>query len=102
MYRPGTPWQVWQSMTRPMMRMCFSVVLGVVVSLSYYQPAIWLSVNFSPLWQILRGVVNVIESLLITDYFPEKLFARLNGFIPRFVDGGLRKQNRLMERFARG
>ena len=33
--------------------------------------------------------------------FQEKLFARLNGFLPRLVDGGLRKQNRAMEAFAR-
>jgi len=33
--------------------------------------------------------------------FPEKLFARLNGFLPRLVDGGLRKQNQIMEPFAR-
>ncbi len=33
--------------------------------------------------------------------FPEKFFARLNSFLPRLVDGGLRKQNRVMERFAR-
>jgi short-subunit dehydrogenase len=34
--------------------------------------------------------------------FPEKLFARLNGVVPRLLDGGLRKQNRLMAPFARG
>lgn len=33
--------------------------------------------------------------------YPEKLFARLNGFLPRLVDGGLRKQNQVMEPFAR-
>ncbi len=34
--------------------------------------------------------------------FPESLFARLNGVLPWLVDGGLRKQNRQMEVFARG
>ena len=33
--------------------------------------------------------------------FPEKFFARLNSFLPRLVDGGLRKQNQLMAPFAR-
>lgn len=33
--------------------------------------------------------------------FPEKFFARLNGLLPRLVDGGLRRQNRLMAPFAR-
>lgn len=34
--------------------------------------------------------------------FPEKLFARLNGFVPRLIDGGLRRQNRVMRPFAHG
>jgi short-subunit dehydrogenase len=34
--------------------------------------------------------------------FPEKLFARLNGLLPRLVDGGLRKQSQVMAPFARG
>lgn len=34
--------------------------------------------------------------------FPESLFARLNGLLPRLMDGGLRKHNRTMEPFARG
>lgn len=33
--------------------------------------------------------------------FPEKLFARINALLPRLVDMALRKQNRLMEPFAR-
>lgn len=33
--------------------------------------------------------------------FPEKYFVRLNSFIPRFLDAGLRKQSQLMGRFAR-
>jgi short-subunit dehydrogenase len=33
--------------------------------------------------------------------FPEKFFARLNSFVPRVVDGGLRKQNAVMAPFAR-
>ena len=34
--------------------------------------------------------------------FPERLFARINNSLPRLIDNGLRKQNRIMERFARG
>ena len=34
--------------------------------------------------------------------FPESLFARLNSVLPWLVDGGLRKQGRQMEVFARG
>jgi len=33
--------------------------------------------------------------------WPEKLFARLNALLPALVDGALRKQNRVMEPFAR-
>ncbi|MCB1773099.1 MAG: SDR family oxidoreductase [Gammaproteobacteria bacterium] len=48
-------------------------------------------------------VVEAIESGAKDVYlgFPEKFFARLNGFLPRLVDGGLRKQNALMAPFAR-
>lgn len=56
----------------------------------------------SPSW-VADRVVAAIESDAKDVYlgFPEKLFARLNGFLPRLVDGGLRKQNRAMETFAR-
>lgn len=33
--------------------------------------------------------------------FPESLFARLNGLLPRLVDSGLRKQSAVMAQFAR-
>ncbi len=33
--------------------------------------------------------------------WPEKLFVRVNAFLPRLVDGALRKQNKLMGTFAR-
>ena len=56
----------------------------------------------APDW-VAEKIVAAIETGAKDLYlgFPEKLFARLNGFIPRFIDGGLRRQNRLMERFAR-
>jgi short-subunit dehydrogenase len=56
-----------------------------------------------PAWVAAR-IVSAIEADAKDVYlgFPEKLFARLNGFLPRLVDGGLRKQNRVMEPFARG
>lgn len=55
-----------------------------------------------PAWVAAR-IVSAIEADSKDVYlgFPEKLFARLNGFLPRLVDGGLRKQNQVMEPFAR-
>ena len=48
-------------------------------------------------------IVEAIENEAKDVYlgFPEKFFARLNGFLPRLVDGGLRKQNAQMAPFAR-
>lgn len=56
-----------------------------------------------PAWVATR-IVAAIEADAKDVYlgFPEKFFARLNGFLPRLVDGGLRKQNQVMARFARG
>jgi short-subunit dehydrogenase len=53
--------------------------------------------------QVAGAIVAAIEKDAKDVYlgFPERLFARLNGFLPRLVDGGLRKQNRVMEPFAR-
>lgn len=55
-----------------------------------------------PQW-VAQRIVEAIEDDAKDVYlgFPEKLFARLNGFLPRLVDGGLRKQNRVMAPFAR-
>jgi short-subunit dehydrogenase len=55
-----------------------------------------------PEW-VAERIVQAIESDAKDVYlgFPEKLFARLNGFLPRLIDGGLRKQNALMAPFAR-
>ena len=55
-----------------------------------------------PAW-VAAGIVAAIEEDAKDVYlgFPEKFFARLNSFLPRLVDGGLRKQNRVMEPFAR-
>ena len=51
----------------------------------------------------LSRIVAAIEADARDVYlgFPEKLFARLNGLLPRLIDGGLRRQNRLSARFAR-
>jgi short-subunit dehydrogenase len=55
-----------------------------------------------PAW-VAERIVQAIERDAKDVYlgFPEKLFARLNGFLPRLIDGGLRKQNALMAPFAR-
>lgn len=55
-----------------------------------------------PAWVAAR-IVASIEADAKDVYlgFPEKIFARLNSFLPRLVDGGLRKQNQIMEPFAR-
>jgi len=53
--------------------------------------------------QVAARILAAIESDAKDVYlgFPEKFFARLNSFLPRLVDGGLRKQNQVMEPFAR-
>lgn len=53
--------------------------------------------------QVAARIVAAIESDAKDVYlgFAEKFFARLNSFLPRLVDGGLRKQNQVMEPFAR-
>jgi short-subunit dehydrogenase len=55
-----------------------------------------------PVW-VAQRIVEAIEYDRKDVYlgFPEKFFARLNSFLPRLVDGGLRKQNALMAPFAR-
>lgn len=55
-----------------------------------------------PAW-VARKTVEAIEKDAKDVYlgFPEKFFARLNSFLPRLVDGGLRKQNAVMAPFAR-
>jgi len=52
---------------------------------------------------VARRIVEAIEHDAKDVYigFPEKFFARLNSFLPRLVDGSLRKQNQLMAPFAR-
>ncbi|MCB1801203.1 MAG: SDR family oxidoreductase [Gammaproteobacteria bacterium] len=56
-----------------------------------------------PQWVAAR-IIKAIEKDAKDVYlgFPEKFFARLNSLLPRLVDGGLRKQNRVMGPFARG
>lgn len=56
-----------------------------------------------PAW-VAQRIVEAIERDAKDVYlgFPEKFFARLNSFLPRLVDNGLRKQNQIMAPFARG
>jgi short-subunit dehydrogenase len=56
-----------------------------------------------PAW-VAERIVAAIEDDAKDLYlgFPERLFARLNAFLPRLVDGGLRKQVGEMAPFARG
>lgn len=55
-----------------------------------------------PSW-VAQRTIQAIEKDAKDVYlgFPEKFFARLNSFLPRIVDGGLRKQNAVMAPFAR-
>ncbi len=55
-----------------------------------------------PAW-VAEKIVRAIESDAKEVHlgFPEKLFARINAFLPRLVDAALHKQNRVMEAFAR-
>ena len=56
-----------------------------------------------PEW-VAQHIIAAIEQDAKDVYlgFPEKLFARLNGLLPRLIDGGLRRQTRVMAPFARG
>lgn len=51
---------------------------------------------------VARRVVRAIEARRKDVYlgFPESLFVRINALLPRLVDGALRKQARVMRRFA--
>jgi len=51
---------------------------------------------------VARQVVRAVESDRKDVYlgFPESLFVRVNALLPRLVDGALRKQNRVMQRFT--
>ena len=49
--------------------------------------------------QILRAIISEREELYLG--WPEKLFVRLNGLLPRLVDLALRKQLPVVKRFAR-
>ncbi len=54
-----------------------------------------------PAWvaaRIIRAIERDVKEVHLG--FPERLFARLNGILPRLVDQGLRKQTRVMARFA--
>lgn len=51
---------------------------------------------------VARQVVRAVEADQKDVYlgFPESLFVRVNALLPRLVDGALRKQNRVMQRFV--
>jgi len=54
-------------------------------------------------WTVARAVVRALEKDREEVYFgwPEALFVRINGLLPRLVDRALRAQARTMARFAR-
>jgi len=54
--------------------------------------------------QVARAIVRAIEQERAEVYlgWPEKLFVRLNAILPRLVDGALRKQHKIMRKFAHG
>ncbi len=62
--------------------------------------AVGMKVDDAP-W-VATQIVGAIEKNAKDRYlgFPEKLFARVNGVLPRLVDGALRKQARQMRPFA--
>jgi short-subunit dehydrogenase len=55
-----------------------------------------------PAW-VARRILDAIRRDAKDVYlgFSERLFARLNGLLPRLVDGGLRRQSRIMATYAR-
>ena len=56
----------------------------------------------SPIWvaeRIVRAILKPAKDTYLG--FPESLFVRINAILPRLVDGALRGQNRVMEKFAR-
>ncbi len=55
-----------------------------------------------PMW-VARQIVRVIQRETALRYlgWPEKLFARINGLLPGMVDGSLRKQLPIIQRYAR-
>lgn len=53
---------------------------------------------------VARQIVAAMEAERAETYFgwPEKLFVRLNAWLPRLVDGGIRKQSRVARELAGG
>jgi short-subunit dehydrogenase len=67
-----------------------------------YQMASAVKMNMDEPDAVAQQIVRAIETDKRDCYlgFPETLFVRLNGLLPRWVDGALRKQNRVMRKFA--
>lgn len=59
--------------------------------------------NLDPVEKVADAIVSSIKGDKKDVYlgFPECLFVRINGLLPRFVDGSLKKQNIEMEKFAK-
>ena len=69
-----------------------------------YRMAAAVKMNMDDPEVVARQVVRAVESDKKEVYlgFPETLFVRINALLPRLVDGGLRKQIRVMQRFTQG
>ncbi|MGM0594817.1 MAG: SDR family oxidoreductase [Pseudomonadota bacterium] len=69
-----------------------------------YRMADAIKMNMDPPDAVANFIVQSLLKQKSEAYFgwPEKLFARINAILPGLVDGALRKQNRIMGRFAPG
>ncbi len=67
-----------------------------------YQMAAATNMNMDEPEDVARFIVDTIIKDKNTAYYgwPEKLFVRINALLPGLVDSALRKQNRIMARFA--
>lgn len=71
-------------------------------SQAVYQMAEAVKMNLDEPEAVARRLVRALEARSKDVYlgFPESLFVRINGLLPRLVDGALRKQAEIMRRFA--
>lgn len=71
-------------------------------SAAVYQMAEATKMNMDEPQDVARFIVRSITKEKASAHFgwPEKLFVRINALLPGLVDGALRKQNRIMARFA--
>jgi len=69
---------------------------------AHYRMAEATKMNMDKPQDVARFIVRSIVKDKAVAYFgwPEKLFVRINALLPGLVDGALRKQNRIMARFA--